>query len=289
MQRDKLVDSSETQALRDQMEALKTNYFFDETEAKECYQIERRKIDAAVLQSRLLGEIPKISTHHSLVNLSKARPPILQTPTSFTTGPDFFDDDSDELTGGIFHLLNGLTETESGTGGVTITVRDMELPKHWSGRTPKVILNETVSKVDRYAAVSYSIISGASRVKRAAVRIIWEGRKMDEWFMEDTGCCDEEQAEQFIATLALHSLTFPPTEGFAATFPSASGGQTFFRSLPPVYRVLWDELEATRKARAETTNRSVWLKLRSVLETKLQVNNKVWVRWQTIYDLLMKY
>ena len=274
-QHGKLVDGSESQALRDQMEALKTNYFFNEKEAKECYEIERRKIDANALQSRLLGEIPNISTHHSLVNVSKARTTSPQTPASFTTRPDVFEDDSDELTGGIFHLLDGLTETESGTGGVTITVRDMALPKHWSGRTPKVILKETVSKVDRYAAVSYNIISSASRVKRAAVRIMWEGRKMDEWFMEDTACCDEEQAEQFIATVALHSLTFPPTEGFAATFSSGSGGQTFFRSLPPVYRVLWDELEATRKARAEATNRSVWLKLRSVLETKLQVNNKV--------------
>ena len=275
MQHGKLADSSETQALRDKMEVLKANYFFDEKEAKECYEVERRKIDAVVLQSRLLGEIPNIPTHHSLMNSSKAQPPSPRTPSSFTTGPDVFDDGSDELTGGIFHLLDGLTETESDPQGVTITVRDMALPKHWSGRTPKVILKETVSKVDRYAAVSYNIISGTTRVKRAAVRIMWEGRKMDEWFMEDTACCDEEQAEQYIATVALHSLTFPPTEGFATTFASATGGQTFFRSLPAVYRVLWDELETTRKTRAEETNRSVWLKLRSVLETKLQVNNKV--------------
>jgi len=73
-------------------------------------------------------------------------------------------------TGGIFELLDDMPTIETDAQGKTIIVRDMAMPKHWSGHTPKILLKETVAKSDRYAALAYSVISGGSRARRASVR-----------------------------------------------------------------------------------------------------------------------
>jgi ATP-dependent RNA helicase DHX29 len=93
--------------------------------------------------------------------------------------------------------------------------------------------------------------------------------------MEDVACHDETQAEAYIATVALHALTFPLTDGFQAGSSTAPGNQTFFRLLPAVFRDLWDELEAARKVRDDAINRSVWARLRTIVEPKLDPSQKV--------------
>ncbi|KAF5377628.1 hypothetical protein D9615_005290 [Tricholomella constricta] len=271
--------AAQVQDLRKRLNALKDGYFFDEKEAEAVYRVERDKANTAALHDRLRG-IPSSSPAKpvSRTRGAKKRPPNLQpqVPAPSTAVPDIFDDDSGEsVTGGVFEILDNMPTTETDAQGKTITVRDMSLPKHWSGRTPKTLLQETVAKVDRYAAIGYTIISGASRVKRASLSIRWEGRKMDEWTMEDIACHDEGQAEQYIATVALHALTFPATDGFAANASTTPGSQTFFRLLPAVFRDLWDELEAARKIKDDATNRNLWAKLRSIIEPKLEGSAKV--------------
>jgi ATP-dependent RNA helicase DHX29 len=151
----------------------------------------------------------------------------------------------------------------------------MVLPKHWSSKTPKTLLAELVFKVDRYAAVTYGIVSGQSRAKRASVMVNWEGRKTDEWAMLDVACHTEAQAEFYVATLALHALTFPTTDGFAAGSSGAFANQTSFRLLPPVFRDLWDELEVERKLREDLINRHVWANVRNIVEQKIDARSAV--------------
>jgi ATP-dependent RNA helicase DHX29 len=184
--------------------------------------------------------------------------------------PDVFDDDSGDSAGGMFEILDDIPSTEVDSQGKTIHIRNMSLPKHWSGRTPKTLLLETVAKTDRYAAITYRLVSGSSRAKRAAVSI-----REKEWIMEDVACYDETQAEHYVSTLALHALTFPSTKGFALGTSSSLGSQTFFRLLPAVFRDLWDELEETRKARDDAINRNIWAKLRQIVQPKLQANAAV--------------
>jgi ATP-dependent RNA helicase DHX29 len=270
------ADVAEAQNLRQRLDTLRNSYFFDEKEAHALYRIERDKATALALQEHLRGTKPPT---HTLITLpTKQRPANIQrpTPTPPTVVPDIFDEDDDMPSmGGLLEILEDMPTTEIGSQGTTINIRDMALPKHWSGRTPKTLLKEVVAKADRYAAVTYSLISGPSRAKRAAVSIRWEGRKMDEWLMEDIACYDEGQAEQYIATVALHALTYPPTDGFAVGSSASSGTQTFFRLLPAVFRDLWDELEARRKLRDDTINRNLWARLRSIIEPKLELGYKV--------------
>ncbi|KAF7966231.1 hypothetical protein HWV62_39469 [Athelia sp. TMB] len=282
------TDSSVLKQARSQMEKVKKHYFFDEKSAEDEFRKAREKADALALQSKLRGlsvgvQSPGIIDRPK-ANTGKKRPPDIQPPRAVTppaSASDTLDSDSDD-SGGMLDILDGLPTSQVNDQGTTVTIRDMSLPKHWSGRTPKTLLAETVAKADRYAAISYQIISGHSRAKRAAIHIRWEGRKDGEWRMEDVACHDETQAEAYIAAVALHDLTFPLTDGFQASSTAASGTQTFFRLLPAVFRDLWDELEVKRKARDDSLNRSVWSKLRIIVESKLDTGSKLGSKGQKL-------
>lgn len=270
-----LGHSLQIQDLKSRLEVIKKNYFFDEKEAEEMYRVERNRVETLALQARLRTPAPPVPSDKPKSKVMKQRPPKLQPTLTPTAVADIFDDDAEDSPTGLLDILDDIPTDETNNQGTTIAIRDMALPKHWSGRTPKVLLKEAVAKVDRYAAVTYDIISGHSRAKRASVSIRWDGRKMDEWSMEDIACHDEGQAEQYIATVALHVLTFPPTDGFATSTSAAPGSPTFFRLLPAVFRDLWDELEVLRKLNDDGINRRLWAKLRSIVEPKLEADGKV--------------
>lgn len=277
---------------------LRNHYFFKEKDAEALFRNLRAGALAAAKQARLRDT----STNGpSAPNTSspkkggrKQRPPsLLPTPGSApSTSPkrsamnisnDSGSDGSGE--GGIFGtMLDEMPTSEivaGANGNTLIRIRDMSLPKQWGGRTPKLLLGEVVHKIDRYAAVSYSPMGGGtSRAIRSAVSVRWgtagkqKGLPQD-WMMEEDGCHDQGQSEQFIATVALHDLSFVPTPGFANPTNTGSGAQTHFRVLPPVYRDLWDELEAKRKDLEDTTNRSIWRRLKEIVEPRAGSGTKV--------------
>lgn len=259
------------QHLQDKLMALKSHYFFDEKDAETQYRSERARVDALLLQSRLRGSSPKLSaTQENKVAKPLNTGPRVENkdiPVPSDT-PDIFDQ-HEEGVGGMLEILDTLPSEIAGEGGTMIRMRDMVLPKHWSSKTPKTLLAEFVFKIDRYAAVTYNIISGSSRAKRACVMVNWEGKKMDEWDMRDVACPTEIQAEYYVATLALHALAFPATDGFAVGSSGALANHTSFRLLPPVFRDLWDELETNRKSREDLINRQVWANMRNIVERKI--------------------
>ncbi|KAL0951028.1 hypothetical protein HGRIS_007768 [Hohenbuehelia grisea] len=267
-------DASLIRGLRAKLETLKRDYLFDEREAEAVYQAERSKADAAALHARLTNIAPPPEPRTPKAKPEKHRPPELQHPEIQPPPSDIFEGDnsSDEDGIGLLDILEELPATTTTNTGTTVKVFDMALPKHWSGRTPKKLLHEVVSKIDKYAVISYKIISGATRVKRALVNIRWNDLKANEWAMEDVACHDDGQAEQYIATIALHSLSYPTSQGFASGASIAPGSQSFFRLLPAIYRDLWDELEAARKVREDSVNRQVWAKLKEILSAKLETS-----------------
>jgi ATP-dependent RNA helicase DHX29 len=270
-------DSVLVQQLQDKLKALKSHYFFDEKDAETQYRSERARVDALLLQSRLRGSSPELpATQEKKVAKPLSAGPRVEkqdipVPSDI---PDIFDQHEEGL-GGVLEILDTLPSEIAGEGGTVIRIRDMVLPKHWSSKTPKTLLAEFVFKVDRYAAVTYSIVSGPSRAKRACVTVNWEGKKMDEWNMRDVACHTDIQAEYYVATLALHTLTFPATDGFAVGSSGALANHTSFRLLPPVFRDLWDELETDRKLREDLINRQVWANMRNIVEKKIDARPMV--------------
>jgi ATP-dependent RNA helicase DHX29 len=194
---------------------------------------------------------------------------------------DIFDNDEDNSIGGLLDMFEQQAE-EKQSEGTIVTYRNMALPKQWSGKIPKVLLAELVTRLDRYAVISYSMESGHGRAKRAAVSIRWDGKTTDRWAMSDVACGDQMQAENYVATVALHALTYPPLEGFAGTSTASTSNITFFRRLPAAFRDLWDELEVARKRVNDSVNRTIWSKLRQILEIKAPAIEKAWIRAYSI-------
>ena len=276
-QPDERRDASFLRDLQLRLEKIKKDYLFDEVEAESQFRIERERADARLLQSKLRGTAPKAPTTPSTPTTPhKATPALVRSSRSSSVAKaNIFEDDDDESVGGMFELLEEMPTTEVTQSGVTVNVRDMALPKHWSGRTPKSVLQERVHKVDRFAAITYTDISGSSRAKRAKVVIRWAGGKLDSWAMDDVACHDTSQAEQYISTVALHALAFRQSEGFALGNTASTTSQTAFRLLPAIHRDLWDELEKRRLVQDDAINRGIWAKLRSILEPKLKTEREV--------------
>ncbi|KAF8641157.1 hypothetical protein AX17_000792 [Amanita inopinata Kibby_2008] len=266
------ANTHEISLLYDRIKAVKKDYLFDERKAETLYQAERKKIEDAALEERLKGT-------SSLTLLEPSAPVWEDKPSaagsvtpekSLASTNDIFDDDGSSV--GLFDMFDDPSQSGATWEGTTIQFKDMGSPKHWSGRTPKRLLQEVAVKKDRFVAISYSIISGASRAKRASVSIRWDGQRTETWSMTDVACGGEMQAEEYIATIALHSLTFSHKDSFTS---SSGNGATYFRLLPAVFRELWKELESARKDDANAANRATWAKLRSIIDDKLDVENKM--------------
>lgn len=294
-------DAAFVKSLQKRLEEVKQDYFFDQNEAEAVYRVEREKADAEFLLSHLrkpkdTPTPPALTPGTTHVQSSSRRPQqpakqeTPQKPAIVSEEIDIFEEE-DDAPGGMFELLEAPPTTETTQEGTIIQVRDMPLPKHWSGRTPKVLLLDMIKKLDKFASTELRVISGSSRAKRAALCVRWSQGRHSEWAMEDVACHDNAQADQFMSLVALHALTFPATAGFAPGGTSVSTSQTFFRLLPPMHRDLWDELETKRRNQDDSTNRAVWAKLRDILGPKLAIPKVIRGRcvivlqWLTVYYL----
>ena len=279
------------------LKELREHYFFKEKEAEAAFRQLKSQALTAAKDARLRDPNAPLSPLSLLsapkITSRKERPPSLLSPAvspkfgSPKKQPsDVADDSTSEVSGegGMFgNMLDEAPTSEAvagANGNTTVRIRDMSLPKQWGGRTPKILLTETVHKIDRYAAVSYFPISINNRAVRSGVNIRWGGagrqkQLPQEWRMEEDGCHDQAQSEQFIATIAFHALTFTSPPGFSSPSNSGSGAQTHFRMLPPVYRDIWDELEAKRKDAEDATNRSIWRQLKGIAVPRIGAALKV--------------
>lgn len=86
--------------------------------------------------------------------------------------------------------------------------------------------------------------------------------------MDDVACHDQFQAEHYVAVLALHSLSYPPLNGFQSS-AQLKGAQSPVRNVPPCFKDLWDELEEKRKADEATRDREIWESLGVLLDAKM--------------------
>lgn len=251
------------------MQAVKSHYHFDKRDAEAHYRSERQRAETAALQARLRGGPDTPDIQSCPPTPAEPKPPSSPRPPREASEDqdDIFDSNVEE-DGGLLDLLDAMPSTVVTDAGVTVNVRDMPLPKGKFERTSKAFLQGTIDKLDNFAVTTYQCISGSSRAKRASLTVRWSSGKVSEWAMVDVACHDTAQAEQYIATVALHALTFPASEGFASGNLARGTGQTFFRLLTPAFRDLWDELEATRKSSDDATNRAIWSKLKKIIEAR---------------------
>lgn len=162
-------------------------------------------------------------------------------------------------------MLDEMPTEEINDEGTSIPVRNMALPKHFSGRTPRISLQDTVRKLDKHAKVTFAVIS-RSRAVRASVTIRWSpdesgapGR-VQYFDMQDVACWDQKQAYDYIATVALFAI---------ATSPQGNG-MALNKALPTVFRDLWDDFVAERTAQEEERYRERLKLYKSLAEPRCQ-------------------
>lgn len=195
-------------------------------------------------------------------------PPVLTSsdddqPTSSKTldeegtslfGSMFNDQSADLKPDGTASTSNAQTSTsDSNSTQQTVAVRDMSLPKHFVGKSPRTLLEECIRRLDKYVQPRYFVVSGGSRAVKASVEIKWQSSKMiaehggsingsspvfdkpvQTFIMEDDACADEKQAYNYVATIALFHL-------------NAHNPLSVQRSLPTIFRDLWNEFKDKRK------------------------------------------
>ena len=237
----------------------------------------RVAMDEADLKARLRGEshtTESTTERKRKAGKASSRPP--QRPPA--PEPTATEEEEDDDEGTMFStLLDEIPTTEVSNTGTTITVRNLPVPKHVSfAKSPKTLLSETARKIDKYAVVSYELISGSRMAVRVKCDIRWNGGRTSEWRMDEVGCWDRDQAEWFVSAVALHALAYPlPDEddmGFAAGGGTQGGAVGISVSgvgnFPVPYRDLWSELEEERKKEEAARNRKVWKCLSEVAEAR---------------------
>ena len=248
------------------------DYLFSAKDAEREFSRLKVAMDEADLKARLRGESDiagSTTGGKKKAGKSSVKPP------SGSPAPEGEKEEEEETM--FSTMLDEMPTTEVSSNGTTITVRNLPVPKHASfAKSPKTLLSETARKIDKYAVVSYEVISGSSKVIRVKCDVRWNGGRTSEWRMDGVGCWGRDQSEWFVSTVALHALAYPlPDEddmGFAAGGGAQSGSVGISVSgvgnFSPPYRDLWSELEVERKRREAAQNRKVWRCLLEIADAR---------------------
>ncbi|KAK4689978.1 ATP-dependent RNA helicase DHX29, partial [Tremellales sp. Uapishka_1] len=245
-----VLETPEMRKLKDSMLKIEKEYLFSRKDADQLFKSLKAKRDAQALERKLKGIDPPVNIPDETLKSGNIPPAVDST--------DDFEDIS--MFGNMLDEPT-FTPIESGqaTLNTTMAIRSMPIPKQFSfgGNIPKALLRSSLSKSARQAVITYANLSGASRAARAGLEVRWSPTQKRVWRMDDIACEDKAEAENYVTTLALHALV--------------TGGEingVNWRTMPPTYRDLWEELEMEAKNKADGKKREAWKTLKTILNTK---------------------
>lgn len=221
--------------LEDVLKRIQQMYLFDQKRAEAAYLVERARVDKLDLAERLSGRAKERqqAAQTQIDGEPDSEPPPIVPDVIAEAG------DEQSLLGNMLDepaepVSSADVEPELNSRGTIIIVRDMSLPKNFTGKTPRSLLEDTIRRLDKFGKSTYRVIS-RSRAVRAVVTIRWDSGKSQQFGMEDEACENQDQAFHYVSTLALFAL---------------AGDTSPQRLLPAKFRELWDEL-AVRSKEAE--------------------------------------
>ena len=194
--------------------------------------------------------------------LTSSDPPSTASPTPDETpegGTSNTSDIEDDLLGNLLDLPEepGLKLDASNT---TVQLISMPIPSNFTGMLPKALLQTSVSRSLAEAVITYAKLSGHSRAVRFGLEVCWTTQDWCVWRMEDIACATVLEAENYVATLALHELM---QKGLL--------NQVNWRGMPASFRDLWDELETQASQTRHEANIKLWERLRTVVQEKIRI------------------
>ncbi|KAJ3393668.1 ATP-dependent RNA helicase dhx29 [Entophlyctis sp. JEL0112] len=179
-------------------------------------------------------------------SVAKYKPPALEPKARSQAA-----EDEDGVFGDMFTDEPVLEDSRSDKNGAHRQVLSFSIPKSWTGKTPKTILQEqcnaSISLPKRQSKggvrIKYDALSDStSSLFRCRVKVSNFGSN-DAEFQCPSGVFIQggmQFAEEYVATIALHSLF---------------SKKPLYRSLPPDFRDVWLEMEGQKRKEGEIQDR----------------------------------
>lgn len=251
--------------LKNKINKLEKEYMFGKRDAGECDRQTASNEPEALLKAmrskrdmeRLEAKLKNVDTLSAASSATPAETsPVTSALDSFASG----DEDEGGLFGNMLDEPEGLVIVDQ-SANTFVNVRSMPVPKQFAfaGNTAKGILRTALSKSSRQAVVSYARLSPNPRVARAGLEIRWSAEKRRVWKMEDIACESVEEAENYVSTIALHDLIM------SGELPPVN-----WRSMPPGYRDLWDELGEAHTEKELQAKRQIWKKIKLLVDKRTE-------------------
>nr|XP_018262834.1 DEAH box polypeptide 36 [Kwoniella dejecticola CBS 10117]OBR84992.1 DEAH box polypeptide 36 [Kwoniella dejecticola CBS 10117] len=253
-----VLETPEMRAVKEQIGKVEKEYLFSRKDADVILRSLKSSRDAAALAAKLKGTSVKVESDSGHASDASAPADVAKPET----GPDIFSGSGDEegdLFGGMLdEPPDTAMNEEPSNANTSITVRSMNIPKSsFAGNIPKNILKSAVTKQSKQAVFTYAKLSGSSRAARAGLEIRWSTGRRRVWRMDEIACNDMAEAENYISTIALSELA---ADGTLVGIN--------WRTMPPDFRELWEELEIKRKEDEDVGKRETWAKVKALYERK---------------------
>jgi ATP-dependent RNA helicase DHX29 len=251
-------DSPRSAELHETMDKASKAYLFDRKDAEVAFRAQRSELETASREKRQQKKADKkeeMASQAEPSNQSEAEASFStaeQGPSKEAAADEKAEEDDDEtFFGALGATMEEMPTEETTDEGTTVKVRDFKLPKQYSGKSPKSLLEELVRRREKLARPIFTIIS-KSRAARAKVTIRWENGTVQSFQMDDEACHDQAQAFNYVATMALFALD----------------NASISRQLPPLFRDLWNEIENRKRLQDEASYREYLKELINLVQPR---------------------
>ena len=247
------TESAAVTRLKETVVGLEKEYHFDRKQADAIYRTKKAQRHAASVRDRLNGKLEAGDG-----TASRTESPVKKSAGSSALDSGDVSDDEGML-GNLMDIAELAVEDarqDEGSANTTITVKSMALPtqSNFSAASPKAMLQAAVKRYSKNAILTYAKLSGGSRAVRAGLEVRFASDHIRVWRMVDIACENRLEAENYVATLALHELY---ADGHLE-LPN-------WRVMPPAYRDLWGELEEAHLAKRNEEDLALWKRIRNLL------------------------
>ena len=272
--------------LKQKLQKIEADVLFDKQEAE--MQWETKKVELL----REAGERKKLQLHEQATSEEHLTSERIDRKANGTANPSDeaerlgtellmeTEDGDDDLLGGMFDALPGISELPpkaDGTPAQQVKVRDFG---RLTGINPKRVLEEACKARDTRCAITYKQVSSTTYACQHSVSITWSRSQeiLDSGYlcavnvrhaskrllltMTGEATIDLGQSEAYAATVALFLI-----------FSDSPKEEKAHMRLPPAYRDLWDELVQTKREYTDAKDRQQVKELRTMIESEIKADD----------------
>ncbi|KAK9723068.1 hypothetical protein K7432_002175 [Basidiobolus ranarum] len=214
---EEVVINKTLRKLKNDMEVLQGDYFFDDKKAQQAFSIAQENMWNDIKTKTKTKDSQNTSQNQALSE----------------------EDENEE----VFDLF-GNDETEESTGSTPVASKSYDVTTidvgytNWTGKSPKDLLDDICRKEDKRTHITYHRIKNVPVGNQASVDIKYNNGSSRNFQMTDISCTTFKGAENYVATVALYELSKLP----------------LYRVLPPPFKKIWAEWDEKKETESRNIN-----------------------------------